>query len=192
MKNNKHRSKISGILLIAVMAVVLTSCGAKKAGTAEEFAAMSQRVQEGELRIVAEAAYPGNTYASQQVLNSVLRGTGDTANRIDLAGDGYYVQLSPERVQANLPFYGERRQGGGYGTVNDAGIQFDVEPTEYSLIKEEDRYRYRIKFDADKGIENFDTEVILFANGTAIIYVISSTRTRMEYRGRVVDAVDVE
>jgi hypothetical protein len=192
MKIKKSTSKITRILLIALLAVAITSCSAKKSGTAEEFAAMTQRVQEGNLRIVVDAAYPGNTYASQQVLNSVLRGTGDTANRIDLSGDGHYLQISPERVQASLPFYGELRQAGSYGTINESGVQFDLVPEDYTVEHEKDLYRYRIKFAADKGIENFNTEVILFANGTATIYVTSNTRTRIEYRGRVVEAVDVE
>jgi hypothetical protein len=192
MKILKSNSKIASIMLMAFIAVAISSCSSTKTGTAKEFAEMTQRIQDGNLRIAVDAAYPANTVATQQVLNSILRGTGDTANRVDLSGDGHFIEIGSERVQASLPFYGERRQGGGYNNTNDAGIQFDVVPKEYTVEQEEDLYRYRISFVADKGIENFNADVVLFANGTAVIYVTSNTRTRIEYRGRVVKAIGVE
>jgi hypothetical protein len=187
MKIQKYTSTIASITIMVFIAVAIGSCSSIKTGTDKESAVMTQRIQDGNLRIAVDAAYPANTVATQQVLNSILIGNGDTASRVDLSGDGHFLEIGSERVQASLPFYGERRQGGGYNNTNDAGIQFDVVPTEYTVEHEEDNNRYRINFDADKGVESFGVNVTLFANGTAVIYMTSNTRTRMEYRGNVME-----
>ena len=187
MKNNPFFSKSALVILTVAVVLSISSCSVTKTGTDAEYAAMKERIQSGNIKILVDAAYPMNTAASQQVLNSVLRGTGDTANRIDLSGDGYYIEMGPRRVMANLPFYGERRQGGGYNNINESGIQFDAIPKDYDLELKEDRYEYNVNFLAENGTENFDTEVILFANGNAVIYINSNNRTRIEYRGTVVD-----
>ncbi|BAO56335.1 DUF4251 domain-containing protein [Nonlabens marinus] len=190
MKSNIFTPYKALIPVIAVVAFFITSCSVTKTGTEAEYAALQERIQTGNIKIAVDAAYPLNTFASQQVLNSVLRGTGDNANRIDLTGDGYYLELGPRRVIANLPFYGERRQGGGYNDISDSGIQFDAIPKEYDLELKKDKYQYDVNFLASKGTENYDVEVILFANGNAVIYITSNTRTRIEYRGKVVDEVE--
>ena len=187
MKNHIFHPYKALIPIIAFVTLAISSCSVTKTGTEAEFAALTELVQTGPIKIQVKSAYPSNTAASQQVLNAVLTGTGDTANRIDLQGDGYYLEISPEKVVAELPFYGERRQGGGYNDLNETGIQFDGIPREYNLELKKDRYQYDIDFQASKGIENFDTEVILFANGTAVIYINSNSRTRIEYHGKVVD-----
>jgi hypothetical protein len=193
MKILKSTPKIASIIiLIAFIAITISSCSSKKMVTAKEFAVMTQRIQDGTLRIAVDAAYPANTVATQQVLNSILVGTGDTANRVDLSGDGHFIVIGSDRVQASLPFYGERRQGGGYNNPQESGINFDVAPKDYTIDVMEDSYRYNINFEADasSGIDTFDVEAILFANGTAVIYVRSNTRTRIEYRGKVVEAAE--
>ena len=49
-------------------------------------------------------AYPQNTAASQQVLNSFLIQTGNSAGRIDIAGDGAKLTVDGETSTADLPF----------------------------------------------------------------------------------------
>jgi hypothetical protein len=176
---------------IAVILITIVSCSATKTATPAEYAALTQKLESGNLRIAIDAAYPSNTYATQQVINSVMRGTGDTANRIDLSGDGHFMELGVQRVAASLPFYGERRQGGGYNNPQDSGIVYDVAPKEYTVNAQPDSYKYEVSFEADaaSGIDTFDVETILFANGNAVIYVRSNTRTRIEYRGKIVEAL---
>ena len=176
------------ILMIVLAATVLSSCSVQKTGTDAEFVALSNKMDRNEtIRIEVNAAYPTNTFATQQVLNSVLRGSGDSANRIDLSGDSYYLEFNSEHAFASLPFYGERRQSSGYNNTDDNGINFDEPTINYNVELNEKSYRYDIEFTTSKGVESFDVDIILFANGNSVIYITSSSRTRIEYRGKMVD-----
>ncbi len=182
-------NRFEKLTFLCLTLLTLTGCGVKNIGTAADFDQLGQRLQEGELRIEVNAAFPFNTAATQQVLNSILIRNGDNAGRIDLSGDGNFIQLGEDRVVANLPYFGERRQGGGYGNSNeDAGIYFDLAPENYMVKKQESERQYSITYDANKsGVDSFNVDITLFTNGNATIYVNSNTRTRIEYHGRVVD-----
>ncbi|WP_194852521.1 DUF4251 domain-containing protein [Nonlabens antarcticus] len=179
------------LMIVSVLILGLTSCNVSKTGSAKEYAALTDKIQNGTIRIAVDAAYPSNTAATQRVLNSVLQGSGDSANRIDLTGDGHFMELNPQKVSADLPFYGEQRQGGGYNSRDNAGVKFEVAPDDYIVRSKENSYSYDISFNAnDPGNDNFDTEVILYANGNVMIYITSNRRSRIEYRGRIVESME--
>jgi len=188
MKNLEFRLGFSYYpFMLLLVVVILSSCSVQKTGTEKDFNELTRKLESGEtIRIEVDAAYPLNTFASQQVLNNVLRGTGDTANRIDLSGDGHYLEFDEERAVASLPFYGERRQGGGYNNVNDSGINFDDVPKDYNVTLKENTYIYDVEFEANKGVESYNVDVVVFASGDAVINIISSSRTRIEYRGKII------
>ena len=177
----------------AVVLVMITACGVKKSGTPAEFADLTSLMNNGEtIRIEMNAAYPLNTFASQQVINQIMRNTGDTANRIDLTGDGAFLEFSADTVSADLPFFGERRQGGGYNNSQDSGIFFEQAPEDYQFAANESDLQYDVDFEANNKTENFDVNVVVFANGSATVYVRSSARTVIRYDGRVVSNSDTE
>ncbi|AZQ44356.1 DUF4251 domain-containing protein [Nonlabens ponticola] len=171
---------------LSMILAVISSCSVQKTGTTEEWQELQAMINSGELRIEAQAAYPSNTYASQQVINQVLTNTGDSAARIDISGDGHFMQIGNDQVMANLPFYGERRQAGSYaGTDGDTGIVFEDSPDDYEISADDNKRRYDISFEVNQGTENYNVDLILFANKNAVIYVNSNQRTRMEYRGTI-------
>ncbi len=183
MKNNNVLRIVNRLILLSSI-VLAISCSTQKEVSPAALNQLKSRVNsEQPLKIEVTAAFPMNTFASQQVINAVMRNTGDTANRIDLNGDGHYLTISKEKVVADLPFYGERRQGGSGYNSNDTGISFDTEPKDYQMTLDEARGRYKITFDAQKDTESFDVEITLFANGTASVFISSVTRTRIEYQG---------
>ncbi len=166
---------------------LLLSCGTQQNSSPEEFNALSTLVtSEENINIEVDAAIPMNTFASQQVINAVMRNTGDTANRIDLSGDGHMLMVSKDSVIADLPFFGERRQGGGYNNTSNNGIRFNAVPTDYEVIKDSKRNRYRIKFSARANTEVFDIDLTLYPGGNADFYVASPTRTRIQYQGDLI------
>ncbi|WP_082438602.1 DUF4251 domain-containing protein [Nonlabens sp. YIK11] len=177
------------LLLIAILSI--TACSVQKTGSPAEFEALTNKVVNGDtLRIEMDAAYPLNTYASQQVIQQLMRNTGNTANRIDLSGDSYFLEIHPDMVKASLPFFGERRQGAGYNNPQDSGINFEQAPEDYLYTADNEAYKYEIEFDANDKTENYDVDVVVFANGKATVYVRSTTRTVMQYQGRVVPTND--
>lgn len=187
MNLKKNVFKVTAVLMIACAVVSVNSCSSSKPATEADFSALTQKIESEGVRIEMDAAFPFNTFASQQVLNSVLIGRGDTANRIDLQGDGHYLEISADQVKASLPFFGERRQGGNYMGSGDSGIQFESAPRDYKKQSIREPYGYKINFVAVDGTENYDVEVLLYANGNATAFLWSNMRTRIEYRGRIVD-----
>jgi hypothetical protein len=176
------------ITILLVIGTLLSSCSVTKTGTAAEFNTLTDIVENNTIRIEADAAYPNNTYASQQIINQILINRGDTANRIDLQGDGAFIEFDDNNATASLPFYGERRQSSSYNDVNDAGINFDAVPLDYEIERNDERRRYDISYTISDGTENYDVDVVLFANKTAVVFIWSNQRTRIEYRGRVIPA----
>lgn len=174
--------------LSIVMTLLLTSCAVKQTSNAADFKLLADKLDTAPIKIEVESAYPFNTNASQQVINALLIRRGDNASRIDLSGDGHTVVVGPDLVKADLPFFGERRQGtGGYGNTQQSGVTFDAAPEDYEVTADLEKLKYQVEFDTNQGAESYNVNVTVFANNTAVIYVNSSARTRMEYRGRIIE-----
>ena len=186
MKINNAARQLKYVMMGLIL-LIASSCATKRAGTLEQFNGLTSIVErDAPIRIAINSVNPTNTYASQQVINNLLIRNGDNANRIDVTGDGNYMEISENLVEASLPYFGERRQGGGYNNINESGVNFEQEPTNYQIQALEEEYRYDVSFEASNGAESFNVDVILFAGGNAVVYVTSTYRTRIEYRGRVV------
>ena len=127
-------------------------------------------------------AYPQNTAASQQVLNSFLIQTGNSAGRIDIAGDGAKLTVDGETSTADLPFFGERRMGGSYGNKN-VGIEFDQ-----ATIKAYKVLRQGEKITVTYGVTNsendyFDVRMDIYSKYNVRALIISTKKTNMQYDG---------
>ena len=190
MKNSRRKMSVRCFLIIAIAAFTV-SCSVNKIDSKEGFKKISDRFDSNEtIRIDVTSANPLNTYATQTVLNQLMRNSGDNASRIDLLGDGHYLEFNSNRAVANLPFFGERRQNVGYNSSNDSGINFDEKPEDFKVDILEDRNKIEASFEASQGIEIFEVDVVIYGNGNAVIYISSSSRTRIEYEGIVVDKIE--
>src|SRR5690606_39971153 len=77
-----------------------------------------------EFRIVNQCALPTMSSSMMKLSSSGILGPGNSGQRIDLSGNGNFLEVKGDSVKANLPFFGERQMGGGYNSEG-AGIQFD-------------------------------------------------------------------
>ncbi|MBS3738109.1 DUF4251 domain-containing protein [Mesohalobacter halotolerans] len=134
-------------------------------------------------------AYPFNTSSYSQVANTLLRNNaGNTANRIDLSGDGNYLEIQNDSVKAYLPFFGEQRLSAGDYGGRDLSIKID-EPVD-ELLKQIDskKDKLTLKFSTKQdGSDNDKYKIIIdiFPNENVSVKIMPVYRTFMRYDGHL-------
>ena len=171
-------------LISMVVVLVLISCGSMKDADATTNAQLNEWIADRSFEIESNFAMPMNTTAVNAVLNSGILGPGNNSNQISLIGTSNYVKIKGDSIEANLPYFGERRMGGGYNP-REAGITIDGLLKDYQI--ETKRGMYVIRFDAKdtQGNEMYSFTLNLSPNQNANMSVNSSQRTNIQFRGRV-------
>ncbi len=175
--------KIRNISLVVIGSILVFGCGSSKPAVSN--AALDAMMEQETFQIVVRAAEPQVTTAMARVGNSggVMR-PGSTMSRVDLTGDGYYIKLEGEKVSIELPYFGERQMGGGYGT--DGGFTLeDTLAKDLKITKDEEKKTYEVTFSADNSSETlfFTIEVGSSLNSTT--RVTSAQRNRIRYTGKL-------
>jgi len=168
------------ILVLIGLILLFLGCGASQK-IYKTNAALDQMMTEKKFEIKAGTALPMVTLALSQVALSGLIPPGSNINRIDLSGSNSYLKIWGDSVSANLPYYGERRLGGGYNNVS--GIEFNGKPETIEIIKDDVKQNYTIKFSIRNQTESFIVNATTNTNLTSTIYITSSHRTRIRYMG---------
>lgn len=142
-----------------------------------------------------DVAYPFMTAATSQVTNSLMRNTGNTANRIDVSADNNYIKIENDSVTGYLPFFGERRLNSGTYGSSDVSIQFE-EPIK-NLTKEinANKGRLELEFRAkQKGNDNekYEIKINIFPNKNISVDISPLFRTFMRYDGELSENLDEE
>jgi len=101
--------------------LLLMSCGiAKNTVTEEKATALKKLIDSKNFNIVSHTAMPMAGIAMQQLTNSNLLGTGNTANNIDLTTNANYFKVTNlGELSVSLPFYGETRSTRFYGKLGN-------------------------------------------------------------------------
>ena len=184
--------KSLSLLLLTAVLTLFWGCKVNKFDKneteAKDLAVLKTILAEKNYRIAIEVAYPFVSAATTQVSNVLLRNTGNTANRIDLRGDGNFIEIKNDTLTGYLPFFGEQRLNAGEYGGKDLSIQFE-EPLQ-DLKK---------KIDSDKGVlelaftakqkgnsnERYDIDVKIYSNKNVSVYITPVYRTFMRYSGRL-------
>lgn len=161
---------------------VAMSCASSSKATPEEKAALDKMVTEKQFEVKATWAQPMANQSLSNIANAGLLPPGSTANRIDITGTGGYLRVVNDSVKAELPFFGERRMGGGYNT-KDTGIHFEGIPKDFSLEPMQKMEGYTLKFSISEGAEAYQVVAQLYPNRSARLAVASSQRTNIWYQG---------
>ena len=171
------------VLTIAFVAsIVLLGCsGSKKVQATNPD--LDEMISAKKIEFRATAAQPFVTNALSQFSGSGLLPPGSTVGRIDLNGRENFLKIEGDSVSANLPFYGERRMGGGYN--NDTGFNFEGKLKDMKIVKEENNKSYRISFQINKQTEVLNVRFQLFRSLAATMTIVSTQRTNMGYTGTV-------
>lgn len=175
--------KIRGVLVVIIMSFLAFGCSSTKKVLVDN-PELDEMMGQEAFEIVVKAAEPQVTMALAQIGNSSLMRPGNTISRIDVTGGGYFIKLNGEKVSANLPYFGERQMGGGYGS--DAGIIFDDIPARnLTIVKDEEKNSYVTTFSVDNSSENYFFTVDTGSTLNTTVRVRSSHRNRIRFTGTV-------
>ena len=136
-----------------------------------------------------EVAFPFSTAATTQVVNAILLpNTGNSAGRIDVSGDGNFIEIQKDSSKGSLPFFGERRLSGGpYGST-DGSISFNGIHENYEKTINEGKRKLEIKFKAihnGESSESYDVNIEIFPSKRVDVRITPTFRTYMRYTGRL-------
>lgn len=174
------------ILLTITVYMLLLACASSNQRTSDETSkVLDDMVNKKSFEIISSSAQPLMTAALQQLGNAGVFVNGSTAGNINLTSHTNYLRMKNDSVMAFLPFYGERQFGGGYS--NSTGIEFEGTPNNLQINKVKDS-AYEIRFDIrdkNSNTENYQVYIKLFPNLTSTMMIRSSSRSNIQYRGRV-------
>jgi hypothetical protein len=185
--------KISVFVLFIFISGAFSACKSNKLANentnANNTKILDSLYQLNDYRIEIDVVYPFNTIASTEVANALLRNTGNSANRIDVRGDGNYIQIKNDSLTGYLPFFGERRlNAGSYGGRSSA-IQFE-EPLKEFVKKINNKGILEMTFPAQQvGDDNdkYNVRLKIYPNMGVSVDVTPVFRTFMRYDGSLVD-----
>lgn len=146
---------------------------------------LKELVASRSFKFKADTAYPMQTYDMMQVTNALLRNTGNTAGRISLMGNGDYITVKGDTVQAELAYFGERRMGFNIDP-QDIGIHFEGNPSDYVVIENTKKKTLNIEFKTKSKTEQYDVIMSVYPSKSATVYISSTNRTSMRYDGEIV------
>ena len=154
---------------------------------------LDRMVAQQEFVINSDWASPMVTTSLNAIANSGLLQPGTTINNISLIGNTNFLKIKGDSVFGYLPYFGERRMSGNYGS-NDIGISFEGLAEEFTVKKDSIKQEYQIYFeisDKKNSQESYQLRLTLFANLKSRLNVNSSHRTPINYSG-IVEAIKVE
>jgi len=147
----------------------------------KEMQALLNIVNSNQFEVIADWMKPMPTQGLNSVANAGLLPIGSTLANIQINGSNNFVRVKGDSVSANLPFYGERRFGGGYNT--DTGIVFNGIPENY--VKKEIKNKIEVSFTISEHQDSFDVSMTLFPNNNANIAINSTNRNFISYTGHI-------
>ncbi len=135
----------------------------------------------------ADWANPMVTQSMNAVANSGLIPPGSTISRINLAGNHNYLKVFGDSVSANLPYYGERQFGGGYGSAT--GIEFNGIPEDYEQTLDTNNGKYTINFNISDKLDRYYVVMAIFPSKSTTVAVSLNNRNSIRYDG-VIEALE--
>ena len=185
------------ILVTLVILSVFGSCKSSKVYKEKErvqgLAILDSLYNQNNYRIDVNTAYPFNTLATTQVANTLFRNTGNTASRIDVQGDGNFIEIKSDSLTGYLVFVGERRLSAGSYGGRDLAIQFDEALENFEKQVNKDKVNLELEFTAEqKGSDNerYNIRLEIYPNKNVIINISPVYRTFMRYDGVLVKPDD--
>ncbi len=181
--------RLKTLVLTGMALGLLWSCGSTKSAESitmknQQFAALKELVATKSFVVAVESAYPLQTYAVMQVTNALLQNTGNTGSRIPLIGNGNYIKIKGDTVQAELAYYGEVRMVSSLNP-RDSGINFEGVPSTFDVTENEKKQTIKLEFEIKSKSDLFSVIMQLYANKRAIVFINSMTRTSIRYEGKL-------
>lgn len=172
----------SKFIIVGSLILLLISCGSSKnAPTEAELAKLEQLVNNKQMIIESDWAYPQATMAMQQVANSGLLLPGNNAANISLVGNYNFLKIKGDSITSYLPYYGERQMQVNYGGT-DSAIEFKGLIEGYKVEKNK-KQGYNISFNAKSNSENFQVFITVSPNLKSNMALNGTGRFPIRYTG---------
>lgn len=106
------------------------------------------------------------------------------SSQVNLINNPGFIKFkSDNQLDMYLPYFGVIRIGGGL--TQPAGIQHKGEITSYKVVHNDDKQSSIITFQAKTSTELYDISMTVYSSGTTSIFVSSSKRDGIRYRGQI-------
>ncbi len=175
---------------LGIMVLLGCAAGTKTVAPTAESEQLEAMVKTQNFRLEMDWAEPLMTNSMVQVMNSGLFPPGNALSRINIQGNGNFIAMQGDSVEADLPYFGERQMGGGYGA--NEGIKFKGLAQKLKIVKNEKRQSHQIAFTINEKSETFQVRIYLLPSGTARVRITSSERFSIGYEGRVNESYFIE
>ncbi|MDF0718225.1 DUF4251 domain-containing protein [Muricauda sp. 334s03] len=170
---------------VYVLLLVSVACASSKdKASPEEVAALDKMISDQRFEIKAIWAQPMASQGLNSIANAGLLPLGSTASQIDITSTGGYFRMVGDSVEADLPFFGERRMGGFYDQ-DKAGIKFEGIPKDLTFSPNKKDNGQTMRFQISQDSENFQVFVQLYPSGKGRLTVSSTHRTNIWYQGHL-------
>jgi hypothetical protein len=100
---------------------------------------------------------------------------------VTLSTNSNYVKFHPENIESYMPYYGRTYNAGS--SMNDPGLKFEGNPTEYTL--ETTKKDHRIKAVVKGPADNYTISLIVSFDSNASLSIISNNRNSISYNGQI-------
>lgn len=111
------------------------------------------------------------------VANRVIPQGGRTINLTT----NYTLELHPDFIKCDLPFYGRAYSGVGYG--GDGGMQFEGKPTDYTVEKNKKAYIIKVNVRGER--DSYSMMLSVYFEGSAYLTINSNNRSGISYDGDI-------
>lgn len=96
---------------------------------------------------------------------------------------GYITFKTTDEIDMHLPYFGVVRISGGFN--QPAGIKHKGKISSYKIVHNDDKRSSVITFKADSSSEQYDISLTVYSSGSASIFVNSTKRDAIRYRGQI-------
>lgn len=164
-------------LFLSILCITFFSC--KSTATLAEIENLKETAISKNFIITADTANPTalmNTRGLENLLPS-----GSNLGHISLVNTQNNFTIKNDSIFLDMPFYGERRFGGGYGT--ESGLQFEGIPENVESSFNKKKNTYEFEYLLNTKTESLQISLTLFTNKTSRFTVNSSHRSTITYSG---------
>ena len=165
-----------------VVLSILFSCSSAKNSISDTHPIHSL-ISSKSFEFTADWANPMVTQSMNAIANSGLIPPGSTISRINLAGNPNYLKVFGDSVSANLPYYGERQFGGGYGSAT--GIEFNGIPEDYKQTFDTDNGKYTVSFNISDKSDRYYVIMAIYPSKSTTVVVSLNNRNSIRYEGAI-------
>ncbi|QTY26531.1 DUF4251 domain-containing protein [Flavobacterium sp. CS20] len=161
---------------------------AKAEAKANDLKILDSLYAKKDYHIKINVAYPFASVATTKVANELLRNTGNSANRIDVSGDGNFIKIQNDTVSGYLPFFGESRTSSGSYGGTDLAIQFEEPLKDLKKQINTEKPKLKLEFTTEQkrnNNEKYDVSIDIYPNKNVRVNIRPVHKTVMQYDGRL-------